>query len=376
MARIKKKIPKDIKHFWNFKHEIYEIDGIVFKNQSIIIPTSLRNEMLNIIHDGHLGIEKCKNRARGLLYWPKINQDIENLIENCLVCQQLQNSNKKQTLIPHEMPKLPYEKLGSDIFEWNKELYILIVDYFSKYIEISKISSTSAGNVISVLKSTFARHGIPKLLISDNGPPFNSKEFKKFMYDWGVEHRTSSPYYPQSNGLAERSIQTVKKMLTKCLLSNTDPYLGLLSLRTSKHLGYSPSQLLMSRNLRTRIPVTQEILQPTVVDVQEYKQNVLDYQGKMKAKYDRNATTRSPLRQNTPIFFKKLPTDKSWKRGKVVENVSEPRSVIVEDREGNKYRRNEINTRVDTTKQLANISKPIDTNKQLTLRSGKRITKN
>ena len=162
-------------------------------------------------------------------------------------------SQPREPLQPHKIYSIPWYKVGTDLFEFNKQIYLLVVDYWSKYIEIEHLSSGySSQFVVKKLKSIFARHGIPRIMISDNGPPYNSEVFKLFCQDWQIEHITSSPYLPRSNGLAERSVQTIKKLLMKCKESGSDPYVSLLLYRTAaKGTIPSPSELLMSRKLRT-----------------------------------------------------------------------------------------------------------------------------
>ena len=138
-----------------------------------------------------------------------------------------------------------------------------MVDYYSRCIEIALLKRTTATEVIAHMKSIFARHGIPKLIVSDNGPQYSSEEFPKFMREYQCQHVTSSPLYPQSNGEAERAVKTIKGLLKK----EGDPYLALLSYRaTPLQIGYSPSELLMGRKLRTTVPTTREQLIPRVPD--------------------------------------------------------------------------------------------------------------
>jgi len=112
------------------------------------------------------------------------------------------------------------------------------------------------------MKSIFARHGIPELCVSDNGPQYSSEEFAEFMRECHCQHITSSPLYPQSNGEAERAVKTIKGLLKK----EGDPYLALLSYRaTPLQIGDSPSELLMGRKLRTTIPTIRELV-PRVPD--------------------------------------------------------------------------------------------------------------
>lgn len=125
------------------------------------------------------------------------------------------------------------------------------------------VSSTNLKEIVRNLKFIFSRHGIPSVVITDNGPPFSSKELQVFMKEWDISLYTSSPYFPQSNGLVERTVSIVKNLFNKCLESKTDPYIALLQYRnTPQESGYSPAQLLMSRSLRTKLPVSDETLKP------------------------------------------------------------------------------------------------------------------
>ena len=121
----------------------------------------------------------------------------------------------KQPMIKSQLPSYPWEKVASDLFELNKTTYLLVVDYFSRFVEIQKLTSTTSKNVITVLKSIFARHGIPAALMTDNGPQFISNEMNQFSSAYGFHHVTSSPHYHQSNGQAELAVKTVKSLLTK-----------------------------------------------------------------------------------------------------------------------------------------------------------------
>lgn len=111
--------------------------------------------------------------------------------------------------------------------------YILIVYYFSKYVEVIELKSTKSEQVIKHVKSVFARYGIPSKVVTDNGPQFACDSFRKFSMDWDFKHVTSSPLYFQSNGMAERHIQTVKCLMYKACEDRQDPYLALLALRNT-----------------------------------------------------------------------------------------------------------------------------------------------
>ena len=176
---------------------------LMLKSQKIIIPKALRHEMLGRIHTAHMGVQKCKERARDVLFWPGMCKEIETMVEKSLTCQEYRNAQQKEPLPPHDIPVRPWQMLATDLFVWNNTTNVLVVDYNSNYFEIAKHASTKSSTVIQHIKSIFARHGIPEIVISDNGPQYSSEEFHQFSTIWGFVHKTSSPTYPQSNGFVE-----------------------------------------------------------------------------------------------------------------------------------------------------------------------------
>lgn len=176
----------------------------------------------------------------------------------------------KHTVVPtpmlsHDIPEIPWETVATDLFTWNSENYIVICDYLSRYFEIERLHNITTAAVIHKMKAVFARQGIARKVVSDNGPCYNSHEFKQFAESWGFQHVTSSPLYPQCNGLAEKTVQTAKRILTKAKEDKKDPYLSLLEYRNTPVDGLkSPAQILMSRRLRSILPTTTQQLRPQV----------------------------------------------------------------------------------------------------------------
>jgi len=127
-------------------------------------------------------------------------------------------------MLPTPLPTYPWEKVAANLFELKQATYLLVVDYYSRFVEVQKLTFTTSSNVIAHLKALFARFG-PASLICDNGPQFNSIEMKHFSQLYKFQHTTTSPYYPQSNGHTERMVKTVKKLLEHA----EDPYKALLS---------------------------------------------------------------------------------------------------------------------------------------------------
>lgn len=265
--------------------------GLLMLGTRIVIPLAQRVEVLGDLHQGHLGITKCQSRARNCVWWPNMYKAIETMIDQCQKCRE--EANKvTEPLRPTATPDRPWQVLGSDLFHFKGQVYLMLIDYYSRYPEISLLGSdTSSRNVITHMKSIFSRHGVPEYVISDNGPQYSASEFSRFATDYGFTHVTSSPYYPRANGAAERAIQTVKKMLTK----ENDPYLAMLAYRSSPQLGsYSPAELLMGRKLRTTVITHPDNLKPTLPDHEAFQARNDAYKNQMKENHD-NTKVR-PLR--------------------------------------------------------------------------------
>lgn len=164
--------------YWNIRNELSEADGLLFKGRQLIIPKAMRSNVLDLIHESHLGIEKCKACARAIVYWPGMSRDIHDTVATCKTCLTHRHKNQKELMIPHTIPDHPWQKLGSDVFEHKGKPYLVVVDYYSKF-ETSLMRDKTAGTIVTHMKSIFARHRISEELISDN-MPYNSKEFKQF----------------------------------------------------------------------------------------------------------------------------------------------------------------------------------------------------
>eukprot|EP00794_Sanderia_malayensis_P002412 gene2412-2781_t len=128
--------PANVHPFWHCRHDMTEPNGLILKGSQIVIPASMRRDMLDRIHEGHLGMEKCKRRARQCIYWPNMNNQIEQKIQRCGECTKLLPSKPTEPLLPHECPEKPSQKVGSDLFPWAGKVYVIIVDYFSLWPEV------------------------------------------------------------------------------------------------------------------------------------------------------------------------------------------------------------------------------------------------
>ena len=219
-------------------------------NERLTIPAALQKQILNQIHTGHQGISKCCDRARQSVWWPALSTELENVINKCRLSCIHKAQKTKQPMMPFPFPDLPWQRVGTDLFKWKKltYMYLIIVDCYSRFIEVAKLDNISAGSVILRCKNIFSRHSIPEGMVTNNGPQYDSNSFRKFARKYQFHQITSSPYYPRGNGEAECGAKTVKELLKK----SNEPYLVLLAYRSTPiSNGYAPGEILMSRRLRT-----------------------------------------------------------------------------------------------------------------------------
>ena len=279
--------------------------------------------------------------AREQVYWPGINSDIEDIVSKCAACQSNRKVAPKEPMISHEIPNMPWTKVGIDLFHFRGREYVLCVDYFSKYPDMCLLPDLSSHSTIQAIKAMFGRFGIPMECVTDSGPQFNSSAFKEFADSYEFKHTTISPTYSQSNGQVERTVQTVKNILRKCQTSGDDPTIALLSYRNTplEVIGKSPAQLLMNRRLRTRIPIKSQLLKPEIP--RSIHQRINRSQALQKQYYDRRANKRPQtiLHKGNSVRFKS--PQGLWKLGVISDNKpSTPRSYNVISEQGHAYRRN------------------------------------
>lgn len=211
----------------------------------------MRKETLEAIHAGHQGTTKCRERAKACVWWPGISKDIAKVVSSCSHCEEKKPTQRSEPLIPTSLPQRPFQMVGVDLCDMKGEQYLVLIDYFSRYLEVAHFPSITSSCVVGRLKNIFAHHGVPEIMVTDNGRQFSSAEFKSFTDSWNVTHSSSSPYFPQSNGEAERGVQIAKHMLQQ-----EDPFAALLAYRSSPTAptGVSPAELAMGRKLRTTVP--------------------------------------------------------------------------------------------------------------------------
>ena len=221
----------------------------------------MREGILKQIHEGHLGFNKCQMRAKETVYWPGLNDQLENLILNCQLCLKYSKSKNKNTLptaLGHEVPVVPWSKVATDIFHYESQPYLLVVDYASRFPIVRRLKSMSAQNIAEQFQSIFSEYGWPDTLISDNGLCYTAEMFTNLMKEYAMNHITSSPHYPQSNGLVEKFVQIVKNLFYKVKEEGVviNKYLMIYHNTPLTCTSQSPMQMLQQRSARSQLPMS------------------------------------------------------------------------------------------------------------------------
>ena len=249
-----------LKPYWHRRLELSLEGECVMWGLRVIVPKQLQSAVLEELHVSHPGIVRMKELSRSHVWWPHLDRDLETLSKNCDACQEGSNVPAAAPLHPWSWPTKPWKRIHLDFagpFLGRK--FMIMVDAHSKWPEVLGMSSTTAEKTIEVLRLVFVTHGLPEQVVSDNGRPFNSDEFRRFMKSNGIKHLRSSPYHPSSNVLAERLVQTFKQTMKRGAHQGLTVQQRLadflLRYRITPHLTThrAPTELLMGRKLRTRL---------------------------------------------------------------------------------------------------------------------------
>ncbi|XP_037944411.1 uncharacterized protein K02A2.6-like [Teleopsis dalmanni] len=309
----------ELKAYFNRKNDICIVDGCLMFGQRIIIPQIFRKRILKEIHRGHQGIGRTKAIARNYVYWSNIDYDIEAMVKSCSNCAAAAKMPK---------PFDSWERLHIDYAgPIDSYYYLVVIDAFSKWPEIIQTKSITATQTISSLKEIFARFGLPKTIVSDNGTQFVSHQFQQFLAENGISHIRSSPYYPMSNGQAERFVDTLKRALKKLngkgvTAENLQTFLQVYRSTPNKQNedSKSPAEVLLKRNIRIKL----DLIKPTLVSDPNAKfKNKCDTQLKMKAQFDKRHGAKPKFYEKQELVYVNIFKNKhfEWTKGKIIERI-------------------------------------------------------
>ena len=253
----------DFQSFEKVKEELCTQSDLVLRGHRIVVPESLRMKMVDIAHEGHMGMCKTKALIREKVWFPKIDRLVEEKVKSCLACQVTTPRNEREPLQMSELPRAPWTEVSIDFGlapTGSSEYLLVVVDDYSRFPVVELVRSTSANAVIPCLDKVFSEYGIPEVVQSDNGPPFNSRRFKEFSEYWGFHHRKVTPYWPRANGEVERFMRTIKKVIKAAVMENQawkqEMHRFLRNYRATPHAStkVSPATSLFGRPIKTRLP--------------------------------------------------------------------------------------------------------------------------
>ncbi|XP_026332438.1 uncharacterized protein K02A2.6-like [Hyposmocoma kahamanoa] len=249
-----------LKPYFLRRNEFYIEMGCIIWGYRLVIPDVLRENLLKELHVGYLGIVKMKSIARSIIWWPGIDSSIESWAKQCTTCAL--EGTAPPRVPPQPWPHVvePWSRLHIDFLgPLHGETFLIIIDSTTKWLEIFKMKQTTAEAVIKVLRETFARFGLPKEVVSDNGPPFTSREYADFMVTNGIKITFTAAYHPSSNGAAENAVNLRKRAIKKSRRDGCEVDAALqaylMMYRNVEHssTGASPAMRLQRRSLRSRL---------------------------------------------------------------------------------------------------------------------------
>lgn len=258
------RIPSN-KVFSHIKDELGVVDDVHIRGSRLIIPAPLRDRTLQNAHEGHPGIVKMRDRLRSKVWWPKMDYQAEHFVKSCDACQKVSKAITQEECHRRTLPDGPWQDLAIDFKDLPDGSYLcVVVDYFSRYIEVAILKSITSKSTCDFLDEIFARHGFPYSITSDQGPQFTSQEFAEYCTENGICHYTTFAYWPQANGEVERQNRSLQKIIQIAQLQKSNWRKELLNYllmyRSTAHsvTGKSPAELLFSRNIRDKLPTLKE----------------------------------------------------------------------------------------------------------------------
>ena len=260
----------DQKEWTSVIHELAEEDEVLFREEKIVLPRSLRRMAVDFAHDeSHQGMVRTKQRLRQLYWWPAMDRMVEEVIRDCRICASSDRVLKPQTapMTPTEWPTQAWERLAVDIRgpDYTAGLQgrfaLVVVDYYSKWVEVELMQEVKTSQVIDMFQKLFNREGIPKHIVSDNGSQFTSREFARFLEERGIRHQKTPLYHAQANGAVERFNRTLGGFMETASRMGGDVARRIAQMVASYNAtpqattGKSPAELLHGRPMRTGLNV-------------------------------------------------------------------------------------------------------------------------
>lgn len=289
--------------------ELCRVGNVLLRGSRIVIPKSLRAQVIELAHEGHLGIVGTKQNLRSKVWWPGIEKEAEQFTRSCHGCQLTGRGLNKQPIRTTKLPSNPWEDLAADYLGPlpNGDNILVVVDYYSRFYEVRFMKNITSECTIDALSDIFFTHGLPRSLKTDNATTFISKQFRDYCDHQGIKHFRVTPRWPQANGEVERQNSSLMKRIEIAYSENRN-YKGevkkyITAYRNLPHpaTGKSPAELLYGRKIRTKLPFVTENRE----DFQEVSDSDAEYKGKSKLYTDdKNSAGYFDLNSGDKVLMK------------------------------------------------------------------------
>ncbi|XP_026582358.1 uncharacterized protein K02A2.6-like, partial [Pseudonaja textilis] len=246
----------EFKAYRSRQTELSTQKGCLLWGDRVVIPEKLQKKVLSMLHEGHPGIVRTKALARSHVWWPGMDKEIEAWVASCKQCQESRPNPPAAPSREWETPRGPWSRIHVDFAGPTKgHTFLITVDAYSNWLEVSNMKTTTTDSVIRELSKLFATHGLPDVIVSDNGPQFTALPFEKFLAERGIRHALTAPAHPAANGRAEKMVQFTKKTIQKIetgdIQDKINRMLLIQHITPSTTTNKSPAELLMGRKLRS-----------------------------------------------------------------------------------------------------------------------------
>ncbi|XP_055714246.1 uncharacterized protein K02A2.6-like [Phlebotomus papatasi] len=308
---------REVSRYYKIRDALSLIHDCVFYRDRVVVPEQFRSKILTQLHEAHPGMSRMKALARSYVFWPGIDEDIEEKVRHCSDCATASRSPVKTDLASWPLATRPWQRIHIDYAKYKGEYFLLIIDAYTKWPEVFQTSSMTTSLTLQKLSEVFARLGLPEVIVSDNGTQFVSGEFQEYCRVNGIQHLRTCPYSPSSNGQCERLVDTLKRSLEKQASQKIDIALQrfLANYRVTPNeyapSGMSPSEVMFGQKVRTIFDLLKH---RPVEPLQRNEQMESDYN-------KRHGTKQRSFRKGEGVYAKTYAQGGKWKwtPGKIIE---------------------------------------------------------
>lgn len=349
----------NLKYYYTRRNELSTEGGCLLWINRVVIPYQLRTVVLQMLHEGHIGIVRMKILTRSYYWWPGIDADIENFVNSCEICNIYQPKTKEITFTMWTKSHKVWSRLHIDFLQIFQKYFLIIIDSYSRWMDVYETKSTNSQETIDKLRTSFAIFGLPDEIVSDNGPPFNGEIYRKFCAANGIKCTLTPPLHPRSNGTVEKQVNTFKKGILKQMKDVREGKLDLnhyvqnflLKYRITPNsvTGISPAELMFRRIPKTKL----DLLRPTA----NCKREGREIENEKRREEDQNTNRNRYIEgQSIWIFNKRNGTNK-WMNGKIAKIVSPYTYLVYADGEVRYVHADDIraNTSVTTSTPVTSL---------------------